>query len=126
MGWPKMSSDEYKPRMVAIAEAQQETIKMLSERVSLIGDILSQIQARVEAIYAERIERGDIEIAAPAATEDSGEKDWGLDGLIDAGHEIAAAAAAALATPEYMRDDFVAPGESETTAEKVARIYGGT
>jgi len=64
MGWPKMTSDEYKPRMIAIAETQQQTIKMLSERVSVIGDTLKQIQARVEAIYAERIERIESEVSA--------------------------------------------------------------
>jgi len=63
MGWPKMTSDEYKPRMIEIAETQQQTIKMMSERVSLISDTLKQMQARIEAIYAERIERGESEIA---------------------------------------------------------------
>jgi len=64
MGWAKMTSEEYKPRMIEIAETQQQTIKMMSERVSLISDTLNQIQARVEAIYAERIERIESEVSA--------------------------------------------------------------
>lgn len=52
MSWPEMGNSEFKPRMVAIAEAQERSLARLCAATDRIADSLAQIQARTEAIFA--------------------------------------------------------------------------